>query len=102
MLFRSAALAGRHETVALHFITVGAVGTLTFNVMALASLVRARRDPARCAALVWGTVLIAAAALARAAGQYEAAALCWSAAFSLLAFLLAANWRARRRQDGRP
>jgi len=101
-LYGSAALAGRHETAALHFITVGAVGTLTFNVMALASLVRARRDPARCAALVWGTALIAAAVLARAAGQYEAAALCWSAAFALLVFLLAANRRRLRRQGERP
>jgi len=63
---------------------------LTFNVMALASLVRARRDPARCAAL------------ARAAGQYEAAALCWSAAFALLVFLLAASRRRLRGQGERP
>ena len=101
-LYGAAALARRHETVALHFITVGALGTLTFNVMALASLVKARRDPAGCTALVWGTALIAAAALARAARQYEAAALCWSAAFALLAFLLAANWQWPRRRGGRP
>jgi len=72
------------DTVALHFITIGALGTLTFNVMALAWLLRARRDPARSPLIVWGTVLVAAAALARAAGEYVAAALCWSAAFALL------------------
>lgn len=92
-LYGAAALAGRHETAALHFITVGAVGTLTFNVMALASLVRARRDPARSAALVWGTALIAAATLSRAAGQYLGAALCWSGAFALLVGLIVLSRR---------
>lgn len=36
VLYGLAALSGKHATVALHFITVGALGTLTFNVMALA------------------------------------------------------------------
>lgn len=83
------------NTVALHFITVGAIGTLTFNVMALAWLLRARRDPARSSIIVWGTVLIAVAVLARAAGEYYAAAAAWSAAFMLLLALFAASGRRR-------
>jgi uncharacterized protein involved in response to NO len=92
-LYGAGVLAGRHETVALHFITVGALGTLTFNVMALAWLLRARRDPAHCAIVVWGTLLIAGAVLARAVGQYVAAALAWSAAFALLVALFAVTPR---------
>jgi len=83
------------DTVALHFITIGALGTLTFNVMALAWLLKARRDPARSALIVWGTLLIAGAALARAAGESLAAALAWSAAFTLLLALFAASRRPR-------
>lgn len=81
--------------VALHFITVGALGTLTFNVMALAWLLKARRDPARSRIIVWGTLLIAVAALGRAAGEYLAAAVAWLAAFALLVALFAATPRAR-------
>ena len=95
-LYGAGVLAGRHETAALHFITVGALGTLTFNVMALAWLLRARRDPARSAIVVWGTVLIAGAVLARAAGQYVPAALAWSAAFALLVALFAVTPRTNR------
>jgi uncharacterized protein involved in response to NO len=80
-------------TVALHFITVGAIGTLTFNVMALAWLLRARRDPARSRLVVWGTLFIAAAALLRAVGHYIPAALAWSAAFALLVVLFAVTSR---------
>jgi uncharacterized protein involved in response to NO len=80
-------------TVALHFITVGAIGTLTFNVMALAWLLRARRDPAHSRLVVWGTLLIAAAALLRAVGHYIPAALAWSAAFALLVVLFAVTSR---------
>ena len=83
------------DTVALHFITVGALGTLTFNVMALAWLLKARRDPARSRLVVWGTALIAAAALGRAAGEYLAAALAWSLAFTLLLALFAVSRRPR-------
>ena len=88
-LYGAAALAGRHETEALHFITVGALGTLTLNVMARGWLLQARVDPAGCRAILWGTALIAAATLARAAGQYVAAALCWSGAFVMLLGLFA-------------
>lgn len=81
------------NTVALHFITIGAIGTLTFNVMALAWLLRARRDPARSPIIIWGTMLIAVAVLARAAGEYLAAALAWSVAFTLLLALFVGSRR---------
>lgn len=84
-----------NDTATLHFITVGAIGTLTFNVMALAWLLRARRDPARASTVVWGTLLIAVAVLLRTAGEYVAAALAWSAAFTLLLALFAASGRPR-------
>ena len=83
------------NTVALHFITIGAIGTLTFNVMALAWLLRSRRDPARSSIIVWGTALIAVAVLARAAGEYYAAAAAWSAAFTLLLALFVGSRRPR-------
>jgi len=91
LAYGAGVLAGRYETLALHFITVGAIGTLTFNVMALAWLLKARRDPARSRIVVWGTLLIGAAARARAAGEYLAAALAWSVAFTLLLALFAAS-----------
>lgn len=84
---------GRYETLALHVITVGAIGTLTFNVMALSWLLKARRDPARYVSIPLGTALLAAAVVLRLTGAFEAAALCWSSAFLLL---LALFLRTRR------
>jgi len=94
--FGAAAAAGRLQSEALHLITVGALGTLTFNVMAMSWLLKARRDPARSAIIVWGTALVAAATLLRVAGAFEAAALCWSAAFALLVALFAVTRKANR------
>lgn len=82
--FGAAVALGHGETVAMHVITVGALGTLTFNVMAMSWLLRARRDPARYPAIAWGTALLAAAVLFRLLEAFEAAALCWSAAYLLL------------------
>ena len=84
MAFGAALAAGRHESAALHFITVGALGTLTLNVMAQSWLLRARREPSKSIAIVAGTVLIAFATLFRVLGLLELAAACWSAAFALL------------------
>ena len=92
-LYGAAVLVGRHEAPALHIITVGAIGTLTFNVMARGWLLQARLDPATFPTIVWGTTLIAVATLARAAGQYVPAALCWSGAFALLLALFAFSGR---------
>jgi uncharacterized protein involved in response to NO len=98
LLLAAAFAAGRHQTVALHVITVGSIGTLTLNVMAMTWLRKARQDPARAALPIWGTVLIAAATLARVLaglGVYDprtlllVAASCWSGAFALLLVLFA-------------
>jgi uncharacterized protein involved in response to NO len=83
--FGSAMALGSSEARAVHLITVGAIGTLTFNVMALSRLRTRRRDPAREPLIVAGTVLLAAATVLRAGFSYYAgAALCWSLAFTLL------------------
>lgn len=88
--FGASVVLGQHEAAAMHLITVGALGTLTFNVMAMTWLLRKRREPARCAPIWWGTALLAAATLLRLAGALEpkpwlmVAALCWSAAYGVL------------------
>lgn len=76
--------AGRHESTALHLITVGALGTLTFNVMAMGWLLKARAYPSRISLIVAGTLLLAAATAARVFGALEIAALGWSAAYAVL------------------
>ena len=87
----------RHETAAVHLITVGALGTLTFNVMAMSWLLKAHRAPGGSPPVVHGTVLIAAATLCRVIGAFQsqawllAAAGCWAAAYAVL---LALFWRA--------
>ncbi|MGA8032621.1 MAG: NnrS family protein, partial [Casimicrobiaceae bacterium] len=92
------AAAGASRTAAIHAITVGAMGTLTFNVMASTVMQRARRDRAREPRLVAGTTLIGLAASLRilaavipgqALPLLVAAAACWSAALLLLVLLLA-------------
>ncbi len=92
--------ASREAARAVHLVTVGALGTLTFNVMALSWLLKRRRDPAREPLIVAGTLLIAAATLLRAAfAWYAGAAACWSAAYLLL---LAIFLRAGAVQPGSP
>jgi uncharacterized protein involved in response to NO len=93
---------GGVRIAALHLITVGALGTLTLNVMANVTAARSRALPRRDDVLDAGTLLVAAAAAlrlaaafapARAALLLDLAAGCWSAAFAALAWLL---WRSRR------
>jgi uncharacterized protein involved in response to NO len=90
--------AGRFENAALHVITVGALGTLTFNVMAMSWTLKARPAPAGYAGVVWGTGLLAAATGFRLLGTFQpqpwllVAAGCWSAAYALLIVLF---WRSR-------
>ncbi len=103
---------GQHALAALHVITVGALGTLTFNVMAMSWTLRARRGLADVTLVVAGTALLAAATALRVLGSLgaaaawpwiEAAAACWTAAFVLLLVLF---WRCaraqRRRLERRP
>lgn len=102
----TAVASGRHTLAALHVITVGALGTLTFNVMAMTTTLRARRGLADVPLIVGGTALLAGATVLRVLGSIDgsgawawiaAAALCWSAAFFVLLLVF---WRcagARRR-----
>ena len=86
---------------------MGALGTLSFNVMASTWTLRARRGLADVPLIALGTALLAAATTLRVLAPFaapgaawawiEAAAACWSAAFVLL---LVVFWRcagARRR-----
>lgn len=94
----AALLAGRMQTVALHAITVGGLGSLMLGVMARVALLRVTRDPARSVSVLAGAVLLSAAALARIAAGFPLAAAgdllwtsawCWSLAFAMLAATLA-------------
>ena len=93
LLYGAALAAGQRQTAALHVITVGGLGTLTLNVMAMTTALKARRDPARARLPIWGTLLVGGATVARALAGVEGAqsqrllllaALCWSSAFALL------------------
>jgi uncharacterized protein involved in response to NO len=97
LLYGAALAAGRYQTVALHIITVGALGTLTLNVMAMTWTLKARQDPSRARVRVAATILVGAAALARVlAGLgvfdpqvlFVIASMIWSGAFALLLVLL--------------
>lgn len=97
---------GPLRTAAIHCVTVGALGTLTFNVMAGTVMLRARLERADEPRLVWGTALIAAAAVLRIGGALAgaaaplmlvAAAACWCAAYLILLWLLADALRVVRR-----
>jgi uncharacterized protein involved in response to NO len=87
LLVGMARLGGSGLVAALHIITVGSIGTLTLNVMAMTWILKARQDPSRQRLPLWGTLLIAAATLARTQDVLVLAASCWSAAFALLLVL---------------
>jgi uncharacterized protein involved in response to NO len=85
------------QTVALHVITIGSLGTLTLNVMAMTRLLKARQSPAGTPVPVAGTLLLAAATILRILAGYAigdprallvAASFGWSAAFVLLLAVL--------------
>jgi uncharacterized protein involved in response to NO len=97
-----ALMAGARIATPLHLITVGAIGTLTVNVMALTWLRLARRDPARARLPVYATGLVAIATLLRVFGNVQPvplllAAACWSAAYLALLVVFA---RVRRPASG--
>ncbi|HEX7054300.1 MAG TPA: NnrS family protein [Burkholderiales bacterium] len=100
--FGMAVALGGDVARATHLVTVGALGTLTFNVMALSWLRVRRRDPAREPLIAAGTMLIAAATLARVwLVHHAAAALCWSAAFALLLAIFLRSRNERRHDEPR-
>jgi uncharacterized protein involved in response to NO len=97
LLAVGASTPGNTRTVALHLITIGALGTLTLNVMANTMLLKARRSPADqwipslATALIGGaTVLRVAAGFAetRAVILLILAAACWSCSFVVVLWLL--------------
>ena len=105
LLYAAALGIGRYQAVALHVITVGALGTLTLNVMAMTWTLKARQDPSRARVRVTATVLLGAAVLARVLAGLETldpqtmlviAAMLWSSAFALLLALLGHLRRPRR------
>jgi uncharacterized protein involved in response to NO len=82
----------------MHAITIGGLGTLTLNVMALTRARQAHVDPAGTRLPAWATALLAAATVARIAADFTpearaallaVAAGAWSAAFVLLLARLA-------------
>lgn len=90
--------AGARPVVAIHLITVGAMGTLTAQVMTLTWARLARRDPARLALPACAAALMAVAACARVAADLDGArraewlavaALAWSAACGLVLVVFA-------------
>lgn len=95
-------VSARPGSAAMHLVTAGALGTLTFNVMLLTWTLQARREPAAAAGgALWGTALLAAATATRVAGAFLgsawllAAAACWSLAFLSLLGLFARTRRER-------
>jgi uncharacterized protein involved in response to NO len=93
LAYGGALAAARYEAAALHVITVGALGTLTLNVMAMTWTLKAGEDPSRDRLRVAATVLVGAATVARVLAGLGAfdplrllvlAAALWSSAFVLL------------------
>ncbi|MCZ2439086.1 MAG: NnrS family protein [Burkholderiales bacterium] len=81
---------GAARAAALHLVTIGALGTLTLNVMINTMLLKAKRRRERQVIPLLGTVLIAVATLLRAGAAFAGVhatsplllgAACWSLAF---------------------
>lgn len=80
-----------HFSSAVHAITVGALGTLSLNVMVRMTLLHAKRYPSHIIHILAMTGLMAAAVLARIGADFNiqretllaAAALAWSGAFAI-------------------
>jgi uncharacterized protein involved in response to NO len=96
-------------TLALHAITVGALGTLTLTVMARTRMHRSLKQPDAIAGFYWVVLLIAAAALMRLSlgwlplqATLLLAAGCWSLAFfCLFCLLLYLMWKERNQRQNR-
>ena len=102
-----ALMAQARPVAAIHVITVGAMGTLTVQVMALTWARLARRDPATLVlpAIAIGSIAVAALArLAAAIDPSSAAPALWIAAagWSAAYLLLLASFAAMPRRAGRP
>lgn len=93
LLLAIAVFTHSYQTIALHVITIGALGSLSIGVMARLRLQRAKMDPAAAPLIVASTILISASTIARGlAGLHVMnsqtllwlAAMAWSLAFLLL------------------
>jgi uncharacterized protein involved in response to NO len=100
-----AGIAGSRELAMLHAITIGGLGTLTLNVMALTAARVARADPSATRLPAVATALLALACVERISADFSTewrlvhlgcAAVAWSAAFALLLARLGALRRAGR------
>ncbi len=113
LLARGAALAfdALPATAALHILTMGAIGTMIMGVMSRATLGHTGREMKAPSAMVVAYGLLALAVVARVAGQMLdaaaaahlllAAGVLWTAAFGLLAVVIA-PMVLRPRVDGQP
>jgi uncharacterized protein involved in response to NO len=90
LLALGASTPGHMRAAVLHLITIGALGTLTLNVMANTLLVKTRQVPAAAPIPSYATALIAAATVFRVAAAFVdehavdlliVAAACWSGGF---------------------
>lgn len=97
LLAVAATTPGSGRTAALHLITIGALGTLTLNVMANTLLLKSRCVPAEARIPTYATALVGAAAVLRVMAAFVderavdlliAAAACWSGAFLGVSWLV--------------
>lgn len=87
-------ITNQNPTAALHVITIGALGTLTLNVMHVTWAYKTKTDSANTSVPVWATLLIAMAVATRLMAVFsddydpaillQFAAIFWSSAFILL------------------
>lgn len=92
VLLGGSLLSGQISTAALHAITVGALGTLTFSVMLRTQMFRSTANTRQLSWAHAGALAMAAAALLRISGGPRwtllASAACWSACYLGLVLLL--------------
>lgn len=102
---------GTARIAALHLLTIGALGTLTANVMANTLLLKRRRPPALERIPAFATVLIGAATILRVSAVVADAhavellvlgAACWSVSFAAIFAQMAVLQRARGDPGGPP
>ena len=104
VLTSAALLLERPPVTALHAITAGALGTLTYTVMLRTRMFRCAGDAQRLAWGYAGALLLGAAAIVRLTGtspaHLVAASACWSSAYVLLFGLLLRLGRIKARAAG--
>jgi uncharacterized protein involved in response to NO len=111
LLALAASAPGDGRTAALHLVTIGALGTLTLNVMANTMLVKIRRVPAAASIPSYATGLIATATLFRVAAAFVnehavdlliVATVCWSGGFVGVLWLVLRSLRPTAKRERTP